>query len=499
MYNNLIIKGARGINLKRHFCIISVLVLLCWLFYGCSAYDFQFDPEKLMFPPMSSDDQVQIHEALSRSVGGDKQILLKYPKRGEYRSAVILRDIDGDGAEEALAFYTYNENGHPIKVRMSILDKEDGKWNVKYTEAGVDWDVDFVSFDYITSKSGNIIVGYGNSDDMGIVLNKTFKVYEYKDNILSLVGLDAVQEYRQAIFVDKPGTNQKDIMTLSCSNGSVKDEVLIRLFRYENGSFRQVNPFKGNKSSYDDSYNEATSIKIFSDDPDGIKYNIEIKDQNTVLVYLDYDLPRSYLLSTHIVAVTNNMFYEVTNTNFKLYRKKGIYVQDVDNDDVLEIPTEFEDGGVRILNDRFGQSSYIKYIKWMVVDGTRYTEKYNMIYNDLDSYGFIIPDEWMGRVQVKITSDERELIVYTLEDDDSHVPEEILSIISVSRQNSTTSYDPEGYKYLYQNDDYKFYVKTDTDKEFEYYDGVILSSLTAEEVLERIIKNVDIDMSRLNK
>ena len=31
--------------------------------------------------------------------------LLKYPKTGEYRSAIILKDLNGDGEEEALAFY----------------------------------------------------------------------------------------------------------------------------------------------------------------------------------------------------------------------------------------------------------------------------------------------------------------------------------------------------------------------------------------------------------
>ena len=53
-----------------------------------------------------------------------------YPAGGEYRSAFVLYDLDGEKTEEAIVFYREknpSENGDS-GLRMNFLDQEDGAW-----------------------------------------------------------------------------------------------------------------------------------------------------------------------------------------------------------------------------------------------------------------------------------------------------------------------------------------------------------------------------------
>lgn len=65
-----------------------------------------------------------MQEALQAKVG--KNIILKNPKSGEYRSAFIQYNMDNDAAKEAIVFY--KQNSDMAKLHMNLLDKVDGKW-----------------------------------------------------------------------------------------------------------------------------------------------------------------------------------------------------------------------------------------------------------------------------------------------------------------------------------------------------------------------------------
>ena len=83
----------RGLKLSA---VISAATLLT----GCS---FGATVDSLLVPPSLSQEQEQIYQALQNAAG--KDIKLQYPKTGDYLSAFILSDLDGDNAEEALVFY----------------------------------------------------------------------------------------------------------------------------------------------------------------------------------------------------------------------------------------------------------------------------------------------------------------------------------------------------------------------------------------------------------
>ena len=59
------------------------------------------DTQNLMSPPKATGDKADIQRVIEESAGS---YTFKYPQKGDYRSAVIMHDINGDGTDEAVAF-----------------------------------------------------------------------------------------------------------------------------------------------------------------------------------------------------------------------------------------------------------------------------------------------------------------------------------------------------------------------------------------------------------
>ncbi len=78
--------------------------------------------ESLLMPPIVSEDQEAVYDALMDDTG--RNITLVYPRTGDYRSAFIFRDLDGDGTDEAVAFY--RSEGESSNVRVNILSAAAG-------------------------------------------------------------------------------------------------------------------------------------------------------------------------------------------------------------------------------------------------------------------------------------------------------------------------------------------------------------------------------------
>ncbi len=76
------------------------------------------DAQNLMSPPRANLEQQGIYELLQ---GDGQELTFVYPKRGEHRSAIIMRDWTGDGVEDAMGFVSPEGGG----VEVSFLEKEE--------------------------------------------------------------------------------------------------------------------------------------------------------------------------------------------------------------------------------------------------------------------------------------------------------------------------------------------------------------------------------------
>lgn len=112
---------------------------------GCTS--FGADVESQLRPPQANGEQGRIEAALSAYIAStltQENYVLKYPQSGEYRSAFVLEDLNGDGNQEALAFYRLGpENG---TTHINLLHISNGEWKSVSDFEGIGSDIESVCF-----------------------------------------------------------------------------------------------------------------------------------------------------------------------------------------------------------------------------------------------------------------------------------------------------------------------------------------------------------------
>ena len=79
----------------------------------------------MMHPPALSGENAGIQKAFEKAVN-DKNIVMKTPTTGDYRSSFILYDFDGDGEDEAIALYSYSTDETAVYLHSSTVATESG-------------------------------------------------------------------------------------------------------------------------------------------------------------------------------------------------------------------------------------------------------------------------------------------------------------------------------------------------------------------------------------
>ena len=111
-------------RLLKWLCVLMAMMLT-----SCSATNVITSVDALLRPPRLTDDQNDIYDALTSYLSG-KEMHLVYPQKGEYLSAFIQQDLDGDGLDEAAVFYQLTASTSSAPINMAIMDRQSGKWMV---------------------------------------------------------------------------------------------------------------------------------------------------------------------------------------------------------------------------------------------------------------------------------------------------------------------------------------------------------------------------------
>lgn len=180
-------------------------LLCCTLFSGCTP--MQTNVESLMQPPKLTELQYQVDAALRRAV--DKDFDLKYPRNGKYKSAFNFIDLNGDGVDEAVAFFNTSEEN----TNMAVLVQREGDWMVTDTVGGISFynEVDFVSFDTV-GNSPRLLVGWSGAN----LDNSIMALYDYSSRSggQPTLNLDSRWDYNRMTLTDLDGNGSKELLLL---------------------------------------------------------------------------------------------------------------------------------------------------------------------------------------------------------------------------------------------------------------------------------------------
>ena len=159
---------------------LAAAIVCLLLLSACAPIDVNI--EDLLRPPQINERQTQVAQALASHVNLDT-IQYQYPQSGDYRSPFVFRDMDGDGLMEAVVFFTSQESGGAMRMKV-LREEADGSWLLIDDRAGFGTQVHVVWFsNLLSADSESLLVGWEDAQTGG----RRLDVYSYQDGRLSLI------------------------------------------------------------------------------------------------------------------------------------------------------------------------------------------------------------------------------------------------------------------------------------------------------------------------
>lgn len=299
-------------KLKNTAVILLAAVIFC--FSGCNVTDLSF--EDSLRPPKTMGDEAEIEKLISDTAKG--KYVLKYPKSGTYRSAIIMNDLDGDGVNEAIAFFRGKDD--TAEIHMLVMYDIDGEWKISGDYVTETTDVDCVDFADIDENDGlEIMVGYATYTP-----NINFLAcYTYSDGVTDTIS--AGQNYSSFCCGNLDNNSKSEIMTLTLFNAETES--------------------RASMLEYNKDKNQIYVKSVAPMDPNVVKFkNIGLTDIDATVKgvvvdgsYAGEETITQVIYYNQALAILKNPLYNDKQKNPTL-RTSGVLSTDFDGDSKLEIP-----------------------------------------------------------------------------------------------------------------------------------------------------------------
>ena len=429
---------------------LKLLMLLILIPALSSCSPVETTAEHLMKAPKLSEDFYQINRTLKNLQGNN--IVFKYPKSGSNNSPFIMSDVDGDGEDEVIVFYSSDADS---KVKFSILDKLGDEWKIIFSslESGIDVDKVLIA-DILENKNNQIIVSWVKPNG----IDRTLQIYNYEDGAIKCI---YTKLYVTDVFVlDINNDCKNELLTIDKTLKITPNVETItkvdNINKLCNGLYVRLKPGS-------EQYKKITTGKISKgvnalfldaiyDENDMFCTEIIVCNKNGSLINLCY--------------VKDNNYKENQQLIEKTVRNKNIFCRDVDNDGIVEIPknlfyrrylkTTVKNLQPIIVWQKYGD------VSWLISNLS--------IENVKDGYSFIFPNNWYTCLHNDLLSNynvnEKDInigvIAYYNEEENKLTfitndlyEQEVLSIVV---KKSTEEIEKD-YKEIMRKNDFVYYAK----------------------------------------
>ncbi len=393
--------------------IIALILTLC----GC---DFlKTDMAELFSPPTLTGDFKYISKIIEKTAGSG--YTLKYPVRGEHRSAVVQYDIDGDGKNEALAFYSKTD-GDVTTMTVQLVRVENGEWVDGGTQTIIASGVDMVQFcDLDNNGVSEILVGwqiYGSSE-------MQLAVYGYSKNTFVQ---RLLQKYTTFITCDLNGDEKSGVLIININTAEQYNTAALYAFDDEGVIQTGICEL--------DSKLQSIGNPIVAELSNGRSavYLDAIKGVGAVTEVLIEDKG----------GLSNPLFDVGARENLRTLRSSSYPVMDINNDGILEIPVQ--ENVPAVASDALAEKLYLT--NWCSFDGENLTVQTTTMINVNDGYYFTIPTKWRNRIAVLKDTENRIREIYLYNYKQSVIGESLICIRAFNKKD----WDAGKYKELRMNE-----------------------------------------------
>ena len=423
--------------MKRMF-LLALVIVLCLSLSACSMPGASVTDS--LSPPKPSGELYDIQKALELSAGHDVDLV--YPSAGDYRSAIITKDIDSDGKLEAFALYSTETDDKTTVMHINYIRWLNGKWSsvtdLQVNVPGVE-SVNFVRLD--------------NDQTLKVLVN--WERYSSTDKQLSVYSITSgeLQEVTKADYsvyatCDFDGNGISEIVAVYL-DAEKKTSTATLLALGEGG------------------FSERSSCKL---DPMVTSYFQPVLSKFTngqTAVFID--AVKSNGMFTEILSIDKKgkLYSALPHTanfgNVNSLRASAVHIADFDGDGCVDIPLARP---LPMVSSENGEQTAYMTI-WNSFDGNEYTVIGHTIINYTDGYYINIPDNWVENIAVERRLDSRQRVFYRWDPLTFETGEEILRIMAVPLK----SFD--------QNpDDYKDYTEYARSSEYVFAVKYSSSALT---------------------
>ncbi len=372
---------------------LALGLLVCLALSGCSFSGFQ--AQNLMSPPRANLDQQGIYELLQE----DRQELnFVYPKRGEHRSAIIMRDWTGDGEQDAVGFVALDEGG----AEAYFLTKEEGRWRCAASFVNTASQVDMVCFGDLNGDGReDVLIGWGSTAG---TTGRTAAVSAY------LYTEEGVEEqvlgpYGEMALTDFDRDGSWEVFTVDKylpaeEEGSEPLPAMAHVFAWEGDSLQEV------RTAYaDNSIASYTSISfgnlsrgVWGVVLDGAKAD---GSMTTQVFYIDWGLLKNAPAGVN-TETYQNPFSRPSTAVFAS--------QDINGDQVVEIPVVTQ---LPCIPEGASLDSTSYLVEWSVFRSLgEYKTVLPALMNLGENYWFRLPQQLIGKISASNDTQKR-TVTYT--------------------------------------------------------------------------------------
>lgn len=370
---------------------IGALILAAGMLLSMTGCNLAGDMRQHLQPPRLTGEQQAVQDTLDAylAVGGQaKDSRLKYPKNGENRSAIWLTDMNGDGIDEAVAFYTVAQD-ETVHIHLMRRDEEEN-WQSVGDIVGNSTEIDEVALADLDGDGGKeLLVGW----TLYTSVDKQLTVYtDTETGLMPLVG-----NLLYTAFAVENLTNfsRDDLLIFRADTAS--SVVSVTLQAIENGTLKTVS-----EARLDGYIQGFTDIQLAPLSEDTMALYIDCyKDASTMLTEL------VFWNGEQLVAP----FYN-TNTNLSTARVRelSLTAADVNGDGTLEVPMCRRLPGYETATAA-GSQWLIAWNTWTLSSSTRVEETtaFYCVMNMADGYYFRLDDQFVvtneeGEPDVQVTA-----------------------------------------------------------------------------------------------
>ena len=310
-------------SVAKRIIVFIIAAVLCMALTSCSNPMLFAPADSLLSPPLYNSQYEGLVEAFNAHSGSGTNY--SNPTGGDNLSAINVKDLDGDGKEEAVILYI--DRNEDSVVHVSVYDYFSDKWNFCADFAGYGDKADSILFDDF-NKDGYVEImvswsysGINNAGAVSVYSTKSMKM-TYEEIFTTACDVSTA--------VDMDGDGLREILFVSSdNNGSTitRDAALIKM---GDGEFEVMGttPVDPNVTGYvsckAEKANGDQPMKIYLDAPKSGGMMI------TEVLFWDAELN----------MLTAPLYDAETGANSLSLRYELINCADINNDGQIEIPVQ---------------------------------------------------------------------------------------------------------------------------------------------------------------